>query len=606
MASFRQTSANMSDAIADRSRRPAQRQRQRRQWASSRFRILLIWGLLFLAGLGLAGRLAHLQLFQGGTLQAIADQQQVRKIIPRMARRPILDSQGTPLAVDRLVYTLYGHPALFRQPIGVVAQTLAPILEVTPDSLSDRLKLQETGIRLVDGIPEETAQRVQQLRLDGLELIPSQQRFYPQQDLFAQIVGFVNLDGQAQAGLEAAYENRLQLPRPQPPRPDSGPALPVADLVAQDSLTLQVTLDSRLQRVAQAALRRTLRQFGSNRGTVIVMDVHSGALHAFAVEPTFDPNRYFDADLSWLKNWAITDLYEPGSTLKPVNVAIALEAGAITPDDTIYDEGQITIDGWPIQNSNYESAGKSGTLTITDVLKYSSNVGMVHIMEQLPASDYYAWLERLELDQPTGIGLPAENANGLKTRQQFINSPVDVATTSFGQGIAMTPLKLLQLQAAIANGGKLVTPHVIRGLIDGTGTVQWRPPHPAAKPVFSAETSQTVLEMMEVVVEDGTGEAAKIPGYRIAGKTGTAQKATESGQYGDGRITSFVSLLPVEAPRFAVLAVIDEPFGEDAYGATVAAPLVKTVMESLLVLEGIPPSSPQALGGVMSPAAEQP
>ncbi|MEM9003061.1 MAG: penicillin-binding protein 2 [Cyanobacteria bacterium P01_F01_bin.86] len=548
--------------------------------------------------------MAQLQLYKGEALAAIAQQQQARKASPSLARSSIVDSQGTPLAVDRLVYTLYVHPILFRQPMGVIANTLGPLLETPSETLAQRFKQQDTGVRLLDGIPEDTAQRIRRLRLDGVELIPAQRRFYPQKDLFSQIVGFINLEGRAQAGLEIQYQDRLQLPTNALPQV-TGPALPVAYLPTEHHVQLQITLDSRLQRVAQEALRKTMRQFGAKRGTVIVMDVNTGALRGFAVEPTFDPNRYFDADLAWLKNWAITDLYEPGSTFKPINVAIALENQAIKPEDTVYDAGQIVIDEWTIQNSNYESTQWSGTLTIEDVLKYSSNVGMVHIMEQLSASEYYNWLEKLEIDQPTGIGLPSENFAPLKEKNQFVNSPADVATTAFGQGIVMTPLKLLQLQAAIANGGKLVTPHVIQGLVDDIGVKHWQPVRANPRKVFSTETTETVLAMMEAVVEDGTGEPAQIPGYRIAGKTGTAQKATEAGVYGSGRITSFVSLLPVEAPRFAVLAVIDEPLGTDAAGSTVTAPLVKTVMESLVVLEGIPPSSPQALGGVMVPQEEE-
>ncbi|MBE7382664.1 MAG: penicillin-binding protein 2 [Leptolyngbya sp. SIO1E4] len=576
------------------------RRRRRKPRFSPRFRIAIVWSLLFLAVIGLMVRLAQLQLFRGETLAAIAQQQQARETTPNISRSPIVDSQGTPLAVDRLVYTLYGHPALFRQPIGVVAQTLSPLLEIPPETLKQRLQRQKTGVRLFDEIPEETARRIQQLRLDGLELLPNQQRFYPQQESFSQVVGFVNLEGEAQTGLEAQYQDRLRLPTPSTPSV-SGPALPVAHLPGTAPLQLQLTLDNHLQRVVQEALRQTIRQFGAKRGTVMVMDVNTGALHAFAVEPTFDPNRYFDADLSWLKNWAITDVFEPGSTFKPINIAIALETQAIGLEDVVYDEGQIKIDKWTIQNSDYESTGQRGTLTLTDVLKHSSNVGMVHIMERLSASEFYGWLEKLEVDQPTGIELPAENAAPLKARSQFVNSPADAATAAFGQGIVMTPLKLLQLEAAIANGGKLVTPHVLHGFVDEMDTVHWQPPRPAPRRVFSEETAQAVLSMMESVVEEGTGKSAQIPGYRIAGKTGTAQKVTDAGDYGDGLITSFIGLLPVEAPRFAVLAVIDEPLGPDTYGSTVSAPLVKTVMESLVVLEGIPPSSPQALGGVVVP-----
>lgn len=583
------------------SMRPKRFVRDRQQLG---LRILLIWAFFVIVAVGLIGRLGHLQLARGEALQAMARNQQARRLDPTIARRPILDTQGTPLAVDRLVYTLYSHPILFRQPISVVAQTLSPLVDMPPETLTEKFKAQDSGIRVIEGISEETARRIQQLRLDGLELIPAQQRFYPQQDLFSQIVGFVNLDGDAQTGLEAAYQDQLKLPIPEVPKV-LGPTLPVSALPTESApQQLQLTLDSRLQRVAQEALRKTMRQFAAKRGTVMVMDVHTGELRAFAVEPTFDPNRYFDAELSWLKNWAVTDLYEPGSTFKPINVAIALEAGAIQPEDTIYDEGQIQSGEWTIQNADYEASGRIGTLTITDVLKYSSNVGMVRMMDKMPAAEFYGWLEKLEIDKVTGIGLPGENAGPLKDKDQFVNSWVDAATASFGQGLVLTPIKLLQLQAAIANGGYLVTPTIIEGLVDERGNLTWQPDRTVPEQVFSEETSTAVLEMMEAVVEDGTGESAQIPGYRIAGKTGTAQKVNEAGVYGSGRITSFVGLLPVEAPRFVVLAVIDEPVGSSAYGGTVAAPLVKAVMESLVVLEGIPPSEPQALNGVLSSPQE--
>lgn len=565
--------------------------------ASPQQRTRLVWLMLMVAACLLLTRLAYLQLFQGDALQEMARQQQVRPALLPLARRPITDRQGNLLAVDRTLYTLYGHPMLFRQPSGVIAQTLAPLLDQSAEQVSALLRQQDTGLRLADGLTDDTARQIRRLRLDGLELIPQQQRFYPQQDLFAQIVGFVNIDGQAQTGLEMTQQRRLRVSQA-PTLPDLDAVLPVANLQTESPEQLQLTLDSRLQQVAQTALRDTLQQYSATKGAVMVMDVQTGALHALAIEPTFDPNRYFDADLATLKNWVVSDFYEPGSTLKPINVAIALEAGAITPDSIVYDTGQIQIDEWTIQNSDYETSGRQGTLSITEVLKYSSNIGMVNIMNQMPASEFYSWLEKLELDQPTGIDLPAEATPPLKDRDQFINSIADVATASFGQGLVLTPLKLLQLNAAIANGGKLVTPHVLRGLVDESGALIWQPLRPAPKVVFSPETSQTVLTMMEAAVTEGSGKTAQLPGYRIAGKTGTAQKVTELGYYGDGRITSFVGILPVEAPRFVVLAVIDEPLGENVYGSTVAAPLVKEVMDALVVFEGIPPSSPQALGGI--------
>ncbi len=587
-----------SDLSAPTPPQRAHPQRRLQQFpASPKSRARLIWALLMVAACILLTRLAYLQLLQGDTLQEMARQQQIRPALLPLARRPITDRQGNLLAVDRTLYTLYGHPILFRQPPGIVAQTLAPVLDQTPDKLSALLRQQDTGLRLADDLTDDTARQIRRLRLDGLELIPQQQRFYPQQDLFAQIVGFVDIEGNAKTGLEMSEQRRLSVPEAAT-LPDLDAVLPVANLQTKTPDPLQLTLDSRLQQVAQTALRDTLERYSATKGTVLVMDVHTGALHALAVEPTFDPNRYFDADLEWLKNWVVSDFYEPGSTFKPINVAIALDAGVIAPDSMVYDAGQIQMDEWTIENSDYEASGRQGYLSITEVLKYSSNVGMVNIMNQMPATEYYSWLEKLALDQPTGIDLPAEATPPLKDRDQFINSPVDVATTAFGQGLVLTPLKLLQLHAAIANGGKLVTPHVLRGLVNASGELAWQPPRPDPKVVFSPETSQTVLTMMEKAVSDGSGKAAQLPGYRIAGKTGTAQKVTEFGYYGDGRITSFVGILPVEAPRFVVLAVVDEPWGDNIYGSTVAAPLVKEVMDALVVFEGIPPSSPQALGGI--------
>lgn len=564
---------------------PSRQQGQRR--LAPKYRLITVWFFLIFSMLGLSGKLIQLQLVKGSSLKALAEEQQKIYSVPRAARRPMVDRQGNVLAVDRVVYTIYAHPLLFKRSKESIASDLAIVLEQSADDLLDQFNGQPTGIKLSANVPEEVAERIRKMRLDGLELLPHQKRFYPQQTLLSQSVGYINLEGKAQAGLEYSLNEQLLYPSTE----EGQAANPFNQAaIAKDNLKLQLTLDSRLQRIAQQGLEATIKEHGAKRGAVIVMDSHNGEILTLAVTPTYDPNRYYEAEIEQFKNWAISDLYEPGSTFKPINVAIALEENTIGPDDYIYDEGRIIYEGWPISNADYKSVGARGSISITDILRHSSNVGMVHIMETMQRSTFYRWLHRLGLDKPTQIELPAEATAQLKSRAQFINSRTEAATTSFGQGFSLTPIKLVQLHGILANGGKLVTPHVVKGLVDPQGDLAWQPEFEQPRQIFSTENAHRVVEMMEAVVESGSGQPAQVPGYRIAGKTGTAQKANSQGTYGQGRVTSFVSILPVEKPRYVVLAVIDEPSSANAYGSTVAAPLVQKIIESLVVIEGIPPS----------------
>ena len=562
--------------------------RRPRHISSPRFRLVTVWAFMVLVMLGLSARLGRLQLVMGEQLKVQAqEQRQSLPKVPRASRRPIIDRQGNVLAVDRVVYTIYAHPMLFSRSREEMAATLGQLLNFPQADLLQRFQEQETGIQVAVDVSEELTGRIRSLRLDGLDLLPSQQRFYPQQALMSQLVGYINLEGEPQAGLEFALQDRLLYDLEDVPFPNNLQQR----LPNRDNLKLQLTVDSRLQRITQRNLEATVQRYGAKQGALIVIDSQDGSILSLAVTPTYDPNRYYEADVEQFKNWVVSDLYEPGSTFKPINVAIALEEGVIVPGEQIYDEGKLEYDEWTIQNVDYTAVGGRGSINITDVLRHSSNVGMVHIMERLKRSKYYDWLEKMGLGSSTGIELPAEGLAQLKSRSQFVNSPVEAATASFGQGFSLNPIQLTQLHSALANGGKLVSPHIVRGLVDQEGNLTWQPQRPEAKTLFSKETTQTVVNMMEAVVESGSGQTARIANYRLGGKTGTAQKANEYGEYGDGRLVSFVGILPVENPRYVVLAVIDEPLGEDAYGSIVAAPLVKSVVESLVVMAGIPPST---------------
>jgi cell division protein FtsI (penicillin-binding protein 3) len=563
----------------------------------SRFRLLLVWATLMVGGALLAMNLFRLQIVEANKLREQAKEQQMIFLRPFVPRRPIVDRNNNVLAVDQPAYSLFAHPNLFKDTKSAIATQLSPILNRSVPGILQQFERGNSGIRMEYSLDEGAADRIAELRIDGLELIQHQQRLYPQQDLLAGILGYVDVDHEGQAGLEYSQQDLLErsVKTVRLSRMGNGSLMPdqlPGGFLHLDELRLKLTLDSRLQRVAQSALRKQMKLFNAKRGAVVVMDARDGSLLSFATDPSFDPNEYFKAQVERFRNWAITDLYEPGSTFKPINVAIALEAGAIKPDEVLNDEGQIYVDGWPIENFDFSSSGGRGPLSITEIIQYSSNVGMVHIVERMKSETYFNWLKQIGLGKLTGIDLPFEVESQTKTKQQFIESDIEAATASFGQGFSLTPIKLAQLHAALANGGRLVTPYVVQGLYDTDGKQYWQPDRPAPRQVFSPSTTQSVLEMMEAVVAEGTGKPAQIEGYRIAGKTGTAQKANPNGgYYENAKVTSFVSILPVDNPRYVVLAVVDEPQGGDAFGSTVAAPIVKEVMEALIAIAQISPSS---------------
>ena len=559
-------------------------------------RLLLVWGLLLASVLGLGFRLYYLQIVKGPELLKKARQQQTINLRPYIPRRPIIDSQGNVLATDRLVYSLYAHPKLFKISPKEIASKLEPILQdYTSEKLIKKFNLRETGIRLAYTLPEVVADKITRLYLDGLELNQHYSRFYPQQELFADVIGYVNLKHKGQAGIEYSQQKLLERPllNLRLSRAGNGALMPEQmpeGLLTVDDLKLQLTLDVRLQRATRAALSRQIKKYNAKRGAAIVMDVRDGSLLALVCEPTYNPNQYFKYNLELFKNWAVTDLYEPGSTFKPINVAIALDADLIKPNTIINDTGKIKVDGWNISNHDYYSRGGRGEINIAKILQHSSNVGMIKIMERMNRNDYYNSLEQLGIGKKLGIDLPWDAPGHLKNRQEFTARSIEAATAAFGQGFSLTPMKLVQLHAAIANGGKLVTPHIVSGLVDSVGYFHWQPSFPSKK-VFSQETSRTVLEMMETVVTEGSGKNSRVEGYRIAGKTGTAQKASPRGGYKrNAKITSFVAILPVDSPRYVVLVVVDEPRGALTFGSTVAAPVTRSIVEALIAIKGMPRS----------------
>ncbi|MGA9378463.1 MAG: penicillin-binding protein 2, partial [Phormidium sp.] len=529
-------------------------------------------------------------------LERYAKQQQEITLRPFVPRRSIVDRNNNVLALDRPAYTLYAHPKIFRrQTKEQIANQLAPLIGLSATELLTKFNSGETGIRVKDRIVQEVADKITAMRQDGLELIQSYSRLYPAKETAADIVGYVDDNHKGQAGLEYSRETIVErsLKVLRLSRAGNGAIMPdyaPEGLFNADDTHLRLTIDVRLQRAARAALKTKMAEFKAKRGTVIVMDARDGSLLALVAEPTYNPNEFFNYDKSLYKNWAITDLYEPGSTFKPINVAIALESKSIQPNSVFQDGGSIKVSKKVIRNAG---GARHGRINVTKIIQVSSNVGMVQIMQTLKPKDYHSWLKRIGVGSALESDLPFRAVSKLKSERTFTTSPIEPANAAFGQGFSITPLHLVRMTAILANGGKLVTPHVIKGLYNSKNELTWEPTLPPPKAVFSPNTAKTVTEMMESVVKNGTGKAAQIPGYRIGGKTGTAQKASPKGGYGDAKVTSFVAVLPLESPRYVVAAVVDEPQGGS--GAAVAAPVVKLVMQSLINIERIPPSNPKVL-----------
>ena len=533
----------------------------------SLFRLILVWLVLITGSSGLAWRLYKLQIIQEVTYQVTqineekdekitktirvnlpkrAQQQQTSSFRPYIPRRSVVDAHGNVIGLDRVVYNVYIHPIITQKDEDLIeeaqdkqqnwnnllAEKLAVILtDKNKNQVIKLLNSKNTGVVLAKNISEEQANRIKKLKLDGVDFERRYTRFYPQGELFADVIGYVNSDHIGQAGVEYSQEDLLERDLSELEiqamatvrRDGQGAFIPHSlpeGIVKLDDLQLQLTLDLRLQRAVRDSLREQIAKFKAKRGVTIVMDVDNGEIVALACEPTFDPNKYFNYDYALFKNWAVTDSYEPGSTFKPINVAIALDEGVINPNAIVLDAPSVHIDGWPIANASKRGLG---WVSITRVLEVSSNTGMIHTMQKINKTKYYQRLDELGLDKLMGVDMPFEANGYLKSKDIFTARQIEPAVSSFGQGLSLTPLKLVQLHAALANGGTLVTPHVVRGLINAQGELESKS-QLKTKKIFSENSALSVVKMMQSVVANGSGKAAITDGYYVGGENGYCPK----------------------------------------------------------------------------------
>jgi len=555
-----------------------------------RFKFLYIFSLLLI--FCLFGRLVKLQVFNASDLQRKARLIQSSKTNSLKKRRSIVDRNNRLIAYDKPLYKLWAHPKYFNFPgdsfnkvrsIEEVTEKLSPILKINDEILLRKFNNKMSGIKLLDKISEEKAEKIKNLQISGLDLFKYSQRYYPQGKLYSNHVGFVNGVNIASAGLELHLDNQIKIFNKSNLINRGGDGTPLPDNSApgdfvSDYKSLGLTIDSKLQKASFNALSKQVSKWKAKKGFAIVMDVNNGRILSLVSVPSYDPNKFWQYDSELFRGWYSQDLFEPGSTFKPINLALALEEKVIQKDGLVEDIGKINVGGWTL--SNWDKQG-NGYIDYPKVLQVSSNVGMVKIMQNLDPSIYWDWLENLGINKNLETDLFESTAGQLKRKDLFVKQSIEPAVTSFGKGFSISPLKLLQLHAALANGGYEVTPHV-------TSTFKERVNKNPKKQFFSHKVSKSVLEWMESVVDKGSGSGVKIEGYRIAGKTGTSHKAL-NGSYTNKKVCSFVATLPVNDPKYVVLVVVDEPSKSYSYGSTVAVPVAKEIIESLIVIEKIPP-----------------
>lgn len=572
----------------------------RRRWL--RVRISILACLLLVGASAILHRAYQLQIVAGPELRREAEGQQLRDVRLAPKRGTIYDRNGAELAVSVEVESVYANPRSMRREhvdLEAAALRLSTILGVDRERILQRMSTDRYFAWIERQVTPEEAEAVRALRIPGIELTREARRFYPNHDLAAHLLGFANIDGLGIEGLELSMEERL--------RGSSASVEATVDrrgrVVFSDSLLdhrsaqgddVFLTIDKTIQHTAERELALAVRTFEAQAGSVVVMDPSTGEILALANYPTFDPNSPGRAPASARRNRAVTDRFEPGSTIKTFTVAAALAAGAIRANERINCAGDERPNRLVIDSEGHtigDALGHQfGIMSPAEILAHSSNIGAARIGIALGRERLYRGLRRFGFGEPTGLPLPGETGGILRHHRRWYD--MDLATISFGQGLSVTAVQVAAAMSAIANGGRLMEPTLVRRVIDARGEILEEATPRTRRVVVPRGTARVVADMLTGVTgEEGTGLEAAIDGFLVAGKTGTAQKADDRrGGYEAGLYTaSFVGFAPADAPRVVIAVVIDEPM-IDHYGGVVAGPVFRRVGQAALRHLGVPAS----------------
>ncbi len=505
------------------------------------------------------------------------------QVTVRPPRGEIYDRNGVLLATNAVEYEIGLSPVLILDREGT-ARALSEAMGLEIASLLADMSSPQPYVLLVRPAPAAMGQRVLALDLDGVVVTPLTRRYYPHGSLAAHVLGFVNLDGEGFYGIEGYYDELLagQVGVEDQSRIPFEASRGEGWRTGSD---LYLTLDTEVQFLAESTLEAALASTGAQSGTIIVMDPRTGEILAMASRPTFDPNRFFSEEARRFVDPAIAQQYEPGSTIKALTMAIALENGVVSPDSTYEDTQVLEVGG--IEVRNWDNQGH-GLTSMVDLLGKSLNVGAATLSLRTGPTKFYAGLEAFGLGERTGIDLAGEAPGSLKKPGNADWFESDLATNAYGQGLAATPLQMITAMAAIANDGLLLQPHMVAQRVDVRGQVTTLEPSVVGRAI-SPETARALREMLATALER-EASAALVPGYRIAGKTGTAQIPIPGGYDPSGTIASFVGFGPLDDPRFIALIKLDRPTSSE-WGSQTAAPIFSQLVSRLVVLLEIPPDA---------------
>lgn len=561
------------------------------------WRLLLLGVLFCAAGLILTARLAQLQIVSHGhyAVEAEDEHMGMEKVFP--PRGAILDRNGFPLALTLDTYDIYISRKVWQDEklAATGSEALSSVLGKRPDEIIAALGPEAEGDALIAGsISYDAGRKIIEMGVPGVKATATIVRFHPEGDLASALQGFVGRDQDGLAGLEHDLQDKLggSAGTVYFERDSMGNPIPFGyrqTTKPRPASDVRLTIDRYIQEATEQALDAAIEANGANGGTIIVMEPKTGAILAMASRPSF---KFSELDLNdetkmeLYRNRAVTDLYEPGSVMKVVTMATALDLDLVTPNSTYEDTGMAYVGGYAIENWDFSA---NGTTTMTQLLQKSLNTGAVWVGQLIGPERFYEYVQRFGFGATTGVDLGGEAAGTVRTSDDVEWYPSDLATNAFGQGISVTPLQMITAVAAIANGGELMRPYIVQDVVDAGGSHETQPE--VVRRVISESTARTLTAMLNDVVEGVPSHGARVQGYHVAGKTGTSFISVPGGYAPDRVITSFVGFAPVSDPRMIVLVKIDEPQGE-RLGGTVAAPVFAELAPKILGYLGVSPDAP--------------